>query len=199
MTRVVAIVEGHGEVAAVPLLLRRIGEAQEPPVYPDVPMPIRVPKARFVRDPAEQARALRLAASKAGPGGSVLVLLDADEDCPAELAPRLLASARETVGTPVAVVLAKREYEAWFLAAAESIAGRRGLALGLTAPVDPEAVGGAKAWLTDRMANSRAYRETRDQPALTEIFDLGLAKRRSASFDKLWRDVERLLAEGAAP
>lgn len=73
------------------------------------------------------------------------------------------------------------------------------LALGLAAPADPEGVGGAKAWLTDRMTSSRAYRETRDQPAPTERFDLGRARSRSPSFDKFWRDVTQFLAEGAAP
>ena len=93
----------------------------------------------------------------------------------------------------IRVVLAQREYEAWFLAAADSIAGHRELAGDTTAPADPESVRDAKGWLTSRMPPGRAYRETRDQPALTMMFDLDQAKRGAQSFDKLWRTVVDLM------
>jgi hypothetical protein len=38
------------------------------------------------------------------------------------------------------------------------------------------------------------YREVLDQPALTALFDLSAA-RRADSFDKCFREVERLLSE----
>lgn len=40
------------------------------------------------------------------------VLLDADDDCPAELGPSLLKRCREATGLPVAVVGADREFHA---------------------------------------------------------------------------------------
>lgn len=43
----------------------------------------------------------------------------------------------------VSVVIAKKEYEAWFLAAAKSLAGQRGLSDQLDPPLDPESIGGA--------------------------------------------------------
>jgi hypothetical protein len=82
--------------------------------------------------------------------------------------------------------------EAWFLASAESLRNQRGLAADLTAPAEPEAVQGAKEWLTAHMVGSRHYVETLDQPALAGVFDLMLA-RRAASFDKLFRDIASLL------
>jgi hypothetical protein len=42
-----------------------------------------------------------------------------------------------------------------------------------------------------------AYSPTTDQPALAEVVDLELTRRRPPSFDKLWRDVEVL--RSAAP
>lgn len=93
---------------------------------------------------------------------------------------------------PLKVVLAKTEFESWFLAAAESIAGRRDLPGDLAAPTDPESVRGAKEWLSARMPAGRSYRETRDQAALASVFDLEAAKARSASLRKLWRDLETL-------
>ncbi len=95
---------------------------------------------------------------------------------------------------PIAVILAQMEYEAWFLAAALSLRGQQGLAATLEPPPDPEAHSGAKEWLRRHMEGSRSYKETVDQPALTRLFDL-TAARQTASFDKLWRDMERLLTE----
>jgi hypothetical protein len=120
------------------------------------------------------------------------VLFDAEDDCPAELGPAIVAQVARP-GVQVAVVLAKHEYEAWFLAAAESLRGRRGLRDDLEPPPDPEAVRGAKEWLRDRMEGSRTYAETLDQVALTAVMDIEGA-RRADSFDKCYREVAGLLA-----
>lgn len=191
---VVPIVEGRGEVAAVPILLRRVGAAIAPTTWLDVARPILARRPSMVR-PEELARLLTLAAGKVqGPGG-VLVLLDADDDCPATLGPELRAeAARVRPDLTVAVVVADREYEAWFLAAATSLAGSRSLATGLEPPSDPDAVRDAKGWLQSRRTDGRAYTPTLDQPALTEAMDMDAARSRSRSFDTLWRQVERLVA-----
>lgn len=192
--RLIAIVEGHGERFAVPPLLRRIGAALEPPVYPEVLRPIRVPKTKLLQD-GQFEKALELAARKVGPEGRILVLLDADRDCPKELATSLAErAAASRPDRTTGVVIAKSEYEAWFLAAAESLAGMRGLADPLPAPDDAEAILDAKGWLRARMAPGYTYAETTDQSAFSATFDHELSRRRSASFDKLWREVSRLLA-----
>jgi hypothetical protein len=84
------------------------------------------------------------------------------------------------------------EYEAWFLAAAESLRGRRGIALDMPIPPRPESIRDAKGWLSEQMGRNRRYEETSDQAALTAIFDLDAA-RRAHSFDKLYREVSRLI------
>jgi hypothetical protein len=129
---------------------------------------------------------------RVGPGGRVLVLLDADDDCPANLARFLLERARGHTDLDVSVVLAKREFEAWFLAAAESLRGRRGLSHDLSAPGHPEDVRGAKEWLSHRRTDGHAYSAPIDQPALASAMDLELA-RRAPSFDKCYREICRLL------
>ena len=91
----------------------------------------------------------------------------------------------------IATVLAKCEYEAWFLASIESIAGSRTLSGDLAAPPAAESVRGAKEWLSRRM--QVPYRPVADQPALTARFDMALARRRAQSFDKMWRAVSALL------
>lgn len=177
---------------AVPILIRRIAESVNPGALVDVPRPIRVKRQRLVK-PGEFERAIELAARQAGAGGGILVLLDADTDCPATLSAQLLE--RGTIARAdrtIRVVFAKIEYEAWFLAAAASIAGHRDLDPALVPPSDPEAISDAKGWLTTRMPTGRAYRETLDQPSFTSLLDLAVA-RRAPSFDKLWRDVASLL------
>jgi len=192
MPDIACIVEGHGEVEAVPILLRRIGETLDPPVYPEIKPPIRTPASKLLKE-GELERAVELAALKSGPGGAIFVLLDCDDGCPAELGPRILERAINTRrDRPIAVVLAKKEYEAWFLAGALSLRGRRGLAVDLEPPSNPESIRDAKGWLTHHMPANTSYTETTDQPALTAVFDMRAA-RTADSFDKCYRDVVELL------
>jgi len=186
------IVEGYGEVQAVPILVRRIAQALDPSLRVRVHPPIRVSRTKVVK-PGELERTDTLAGRRAGRQGAILMILDSDDECPARLAPEILARARHARSDlPIGLVLAKREFEAWFLAAADSLRGKRGLISNLTAPDDPESIRGAKEWLTARMAPGRRYVETLDQAALAATFDLELA-RRAPSFDKLYRQVAALI------
>lgn len=188
MTRIVPIVEGHGEVEAVPVLLRRL--AADLGTWLDVARPIRIPKGKLVKE-GELRRAVQLAGRLSAPGDAILVLLDADEDFPAQLASELRVWASSERGDRrISVVFAKREFEAWFLAAAESLVARKRLATGVTPPADPEAVSDAKGWLSRAMG--RHYSETLDQPALAAEFDL-VAAGRCPSFAKLRRDFVDLV------
>ena len=192
MNKIATIVEGHGEVEAVPILLRRIAERVAPGIALEVPRPIRVKRHQILKA-EEMERAVALAAGRARPNGGILVLLDADDDCPADLASGLLHRARQSRSDrPIRVVLAKAEYESWFLAAAASLAGQRGIDEAASPPVDSEAIRDAKGWLSACMPPGRRYRETLHQAALTARFDLDSA-RTAPSFDKMWRDLASLL------
>jgi len=188
------IVEGHGDVEAVPILLRRIAAHLDPALNLITPKVIRVPRDRLLKR-GELEKAVDLAARNTSGQGAVLAIIDSDDDCPKELAPHALERARVARNdVPLAVVLAKREFESWFLAAAESLRGHRGLPGDLEAPMDPEAIRGAKEWLGGRMTHGHRYRETIEQPALTAVFDFQAA-RMAGSFDKCYREVVRLLTE----
>jgi len=128
---------------------------------------------------------LLLAAAKCGESGWILVLLDADDDCPSELGAQVLERARGIVPhRRVSVVLAKREYEAWFLASAESLHGHRGFTFEFPQNFDAEHPRDAKGWLGERMASGN-YRETTDQSAFSALMDLQQAIGNSRSFRKL--------------
>lgn len=194
---VACIVEGHGDVQAAPVLLKRLVRFVNPDVYAEVRHPLRVSRSRLVL-PGELERAVELAGRGLRSFGVVLILVDSDDDCPKELAPALLERARQVARDRwrVSVILAKSEFETWFIAAAESIAGHAGLPAGLRPPADPESIRDAKGWLQKAMPPGRRYSETIDQLSLARTMDLSAA-RRAPSFDKMCREVERLLSEAA--
>ena len=162
-------------------------------IVPIVVKPLRVPRQKVLKQ-GQLEEPLRIAAIESGSDGRILILLDANGDCPRDLAPSILARASKTRSDRrIQVVLANSEYEAWFLAAAGSIAGLRGLDDGVLPPDDPESIRDAKGWLTRRMALGRSYREVRDQAALTARMDRQQTRLHAPSFDKMWRVVENLL------
>lgn len=197
MSTVAAIVEGHGEVAALPILLRRLGEWQTPGTFVRTPPPIRVHRDRFLNREDEFRRHLLLAAAKCGDTGWILILLDADDACPAELGTTILQRAQSCVPhRRISVVLANREYEAWFIAAAKSLDGHRGFACDPGNGVDAETPRDAKGWMRERMA-SGSYGETTDQPAFSALIDLQQVFDGSRSFRKLCTEWLRQVQAGA--
>lgn len=183
--KVASIVEGDGEVAALPILLRRLGEWRTPESFVQPLPPIRVRRDRFLNRDEEFNRYLQLAAAKCEEEGWILVVLDADDDCPAELGADILARAQACVPhRRISIVLANREYEAWFIAAAQSLHGHRGFNFDPMAGIDPETPRDAKGWMKARMAGG-AYGETTDQPAFSARMDLQAAYDGSRSFRKL--------------
>lgn len=120
------------------------------------------------------------------------MLLDADDDCPRELAEHLADRAKTArPDRVISVAAANREYEAWFLAASRSLRGKRGLAEDLEPPEDPESIRDAKGWLAHRVPHGFTYKPTIDQPALTHVFDLEEAHA-ARSFRKVVKDVVTL-------
>lgn len=188
MISIASIVEGHGEVDALPVLLRRLNEWRPGPHYAQVLPPIRVHRDRFLNREEELRKQLLLAAAKCGEQGWILVVLDADDDCPVSLAAKVRQRAKRYVPhRRLSVVLAKREYEAWLVAAARSLDGRRGFRCPEGTPADAEAPRDAKGWLRQNMEGG-VYSEVLDQPAFTAHFDLQQAFENSRSFRKLCKE-----------
>ena len=165
------IVEGKGEVEALPKLLHRLFRESRSDGYLAVNPAIRVKAASFMNQEDYFERHVELAArkAKAYPRGTVLVLLDCEDDCPAIVGPALLQRAQK-VRSDVSfmVALAFREYETWFLAAARSLRSIGGLPGDLQPPKNPEGIRGAKEWLGARMAGG--YDSIEHQPLFTEHF-----------------------------
>lgn len=188
------IVEGHGEVTALPLLLRRIAgecfQVWDPPLL----SPGRYPSGRLVRLEAGTwlpGPDFQKAGGHARNEGAtaILAVLDLDDDCPKLLhdaiAPKLAAS---TGITPSSLVFAKCEYESWFLAAAESLGENV-----LPYPGDPEGVRGAKGALEEHLQLEFPYDEKTDQPRYSSCLNLARVHERSRSFRKLVKEFHALL------
>lgn len=198
MPKIVPIIEGDGEVTAVPKLLYRI--LQQLNRYD---IHVSRPKNAHGRSNLTVAGGLekfiRLAA-KDPDCGAILVLLDAENDCPKDLA-RNLSERSNALGinVPIVIVCANHMYETWLVASIETIAGRDlegrpGLPQGLQPPEDVEvSIGNAKRWLDALFQHGRAYKETEDQAAMTRLLDTELVRQRSRSFRRLWHALEQAI------
>jgi len=125
MITVAPIVEGYGEVESLRILIERVWPTLGRSDWPTVLQPIRQPKGKLLQ-PKELERATNLAALKLGgpPFGDkmILLIIDADDDCAAELGPSLLAQMAASRSDCVsACCIAVVEYETWFAASAESM------------------------------------------------------------------------------
>ena len=77
--------------------------------------------------------------------------------------------------------------------------GQYGIANDALAPANPESKRDAKDALEQLMPADRAYSETGDQPAMSAVFDMGLAHRRNRSFRKLVNAVGDVLTQLRQP
>jgi hypothetical protein len=177
------IVEGQGDEAAVPVLLRRLRDVAQAWGL-EVGKPHRRRRTQLVKkDPLQTA--VQVAARQPDCAG-ILIIFDADDDCPKELAPTLEQWALEAAGgRACAVVIANREYEAWFLASIEALRGKATILADAVSHRDPEAPRDAKGELERRMPAGSSYSPTVDQAPLTAHLDLGSAYRSCRSFRKL--------------
>lgn len=190
------VVEGDGEVEAVPILIRRLLAESGLAVIPAVQRPVRVPRSRILK-PGELERALELAFLNTGRHGPLLVLLDSDDDAACKLGPALQERARLCMSTrtPVTVCLAVREYESWFIAATASLREQGRMLATARVPADPETKRGAKEWLS---SNRRSpYSPPIDQPGLTMLMDFEEA-RAARSFARFERELIRVCRSALA-
>ena len=185
------IVEGHGEVNAAKLLIRRIATEY------GFNSTINFEHRRFSRSKLfkvnELEKVVEHLSRQIGRTQPFLVLVDADDDCPKKFALEFLSrSGLKHSDLRLSLVLAKMEYEAWFIAAAGSLSDLGKLEKGIQAPKDPESIRDAKGWLSKNMPADQQYVATRHQAAFSTLMNLEEA-RQARSFRKLEKEVCRLL------
>jgi hypothetical protein len=204
---IAAIVEGHGEQLCLSNLLHRIwGERlAAADLLRVVTPPLRkkrdqiIKEARlgdFVHEAVAELR--QQAKGDATARLLVLILIDSEGACPADLATQLFgwANAVRPDDVNLACVLPHPMYETWFAAAASSLAGFNGMPGDLEVPAGHEDGQRGKGWVETRLRSvkrNRTYSETVDQPAFSRKMDLGLCHQSSRSFRKLCKELAAML------
>jgi hypothetical protein len=194
MPTVFPIVEGHGELSAVPILLRRLA-AELLGLYDlHCLAPFRLSRGKLIKE-NELRRAIAFGHLKMRDLDAphlILVIMDADDDCPVGIVRALHAQHQALFAAArTAIVLAVKEYEAWFLAANMNETDHQNLRTITPNHPNPEEIANPKAvFERDFLKPGFAYSETIDQPRFTACMDIQTALR-AASFDKLVREVRR--------
>jgi hypothetical protein len=193
MKRILPIVEGEGDLTAVPELIRRVAHdagrfdltVLQPHKRGDLPKVLQ----RLEND-------LRVAQLEGCP---VLWVLDYDCETCTDL-DRDLAKFRGRVADAmptqrVEVAFMVKEFESLFLADHETTtAVFPDIPPDLEWPADPESVRGAKEWISKARPKGLAYKETMHQAKLAAQVDLARLRQRSPSFRRFEDAVMALLS-----
>ncbi len=198
------VVEGHGDgQAALNLVARLWRDLKLGPFHWAEPL-----RGKNLHQERGIQKVCGLVRSKSETG-ALLILRDEDDGCPKDLAP--LAArwvGEQRLPFPAAVVLAHREFEAFFLPCISRMAGRKlrnrfglerdGLHPSTQFTDDPQAVRGVKEWLSRHMPRGRTYKPTVDQLPLTQMIDFELLRKCSPDlpcFGSLERALRFLQAQ----
>jgi hypothetical protein len=197
MRRLVCVIEGHGERDAAPVLCNRVmrGLLHVNDWYVDED-PVRHPRSLLVDekgaaprrppnlDPRGLPRALALAAAR--DPAAILVLCDADDDCPVTWGPAVPSTVLAKRGPiPARGVMACREYESWLLWAFPAAEQERAKA------VNPESAPRDAKKALEKLVPG--YTPPTHQLEQTRRLDLAAVWALSDSFDKFVRSIAVLL------
>lgn len=189
--------EGHGEVEAVPVLLRRLQDELGEYSF-QIARPIRRRRSELVTE-EQVRRSVRLAMGTPQCAG-ILILFDSDDDCPATIGPLIQRWGQTEAGDILCqVVLAKREYEAWFIATVESLRNFRGIKGDATSHPEPETVRDCKGALEDRMTPGNSYSPSVDQAAFSAMLELKAVYQACRSFRRITTAFGRLARAAGSP
>jgi len=181
------VVEGDGEVKAVPVIWRYLCGC-----IPLLDPPYRLDRGKALRPDGrikeEEWERVFLLLHRKG-ATLVLVLMDADNICPKAKALAIRTDldnviTRLGLSLRLGFCMAEPEYEAWFLAGADF--------LNLGEPVTDRFPRDCKGKVGERMG--RKYSPTTDQEALTKqlLPNLDSVAKRAPSLDKLLREIRSL-------
>jgi hypothetical protein len=175
------VVEGPGDKIAIPLLLRAY--LQSKGISVDIlgkPVPL---NGKGSATKVGGVEGYVATAAREGCVG-VVVVLDADKDASCQLGPELLERATGAVGVAVVIAIAEVDFEDWLYASIET------LELG---EEDWEHGKRGKTVITE-LLRPAAYAKPVWQPKLTARMDIGRARDRSVSLNRLLIKVDELAA-----
>lgn len=164
----VILVEGDGDLKAVPFLIRRLADASGFYDLTPCPNPIKCGEIPKLRKEGQLERFVQYACTRSE-SDSVILVVDCDDDCPvttsAEFAVRANPIAQR-FRKKVGIAFIQKEFETLFLYSLRELSvnypGHGWLLKDSDTVTDWTAVRGAKGELNRRMKNY-TYKETRDQ------------------------------------
>lgn len=192
MRRLLAIVEGHGDANAVPLLIRNILNSND--IF-DVDL---CPTQRRGEYPSVDKNFDNYFLVAIKDKSPIIWIMDFDAkkyDCPYKEASKLIARASKLrPGWPIEIAFLVKEYEVLFLY--DEKATRKifsDISTQVEFPPSPKEVRGAKEWLSEQRPRGKAYKETVHQEKITAHLDLNLLREKSADFAHLERSILKLV------
>lgn len=194
MSAILPIVEGDGDLTAVPELLRRV--LHESLHIFDVAVLRPHKRGEWPKVKQEFSRYYQVARLEQVP-----ILIVSDFDCDecvdheSERAWAIEEAARIDPEGRLEVAFMVKEFESLFLAEQECVRHAfPELVEGASFPKDPESVRDAKGWISCSLPKGRAYKPTIDQARLTARLNLTTLMGASPSFQRFRQSIERLLA-----
>ncbi len=213
---ILPIVEGHTEVDCVERLLHRIwNEIIQSPERLQVLRPSRGSRLALTNESHPQLvtkvneayKNLNKRVTRDQHGrGALLILLDAENDCPAILGPSLLNRAQKNRSDAniISCVIANRMLENWIVAGASTLAGMNGLPEVIDrdafhdcfGEIDGNAIENCNGvnWIEQQIRlvdTARSYKKTSDAKVFFQAIDLAECRQNSPSFDKLCRELKK--------
>lgn len=191
------VIEGHGENGAVQALVKKLLKRDK--VYG---LRVDTDAYRMSADQMTNDKKMSkvMATMRTRGAGAVLIVRDADDECPVTLASSIIAAAtRVAPDIPVEVVIADREYETWLLSSVETLRPFPTILDSVEWDADWERKRDAKGELTRLMSKGNSYKPTTNQKSFTELLDLELVETRSRSFRKMVKAFRSLSAASGFP
>lgn len=196
MNRILPIVEGHGDLKAVPPLLRALLNHHE--LY-DVQVLAPHKRGELPKITARFDDYFKIALKEEA---AILWVLDfdcADCICPVTEATKLYERANMLrPGWPFKLAFVVKEFESLFLAEVAAAKHVLGIDEALTFPLNPEGIRDAKGWLSRALPKGVAYKETVHQEKIAAQLDFHVLRARSDSFEHLERSL-LYLVDSAPP
>lgn len=193
-TQPALIVEGPGDVEAVPLLIRTLSQYQINPLRP-----MKGKNAPNLDREGELERFVTLGLRNRQ-ADSVLIMVDTDELCAFDLAKGWLERIENLApAKKVAIAFFVKEFESLFLACMDIIAEAKpeyGWNLDeWSLEDDPEIPRGAKERISKLMRNDKSYKETTDQAGFVAYLDGDRLQGKSRTYRHLKSVLEWLTDE----
>jgi hypothetical protein len=178
--RLLPIVEGAGEVEAMPILLRRLLTERHGIYDVQVLRPYRY--GELGKMSKNFARNVLVAAKENAP---ILWTADCDDGCPITWVNHFEQNIPAGFPVPIRFALFVREYESMFLAEHNCLITKLALDPATPSLPNPETYRDAKGEITRMMPPGTAYKEMVNQPSLSAAIDLAAAIANSRSLRHL--------------